>query len=560
MMNHRIWITLMIAVLASSSFLGIAAASARPVSACQVYINESNASSFLPGNCAGYNVSFARGVSGSRLICAGSSYIGGVEFGAGTYNNSISNCTFSNAVITSLDGARNNLIGSAGSYNLNFSGNDSNVAVGYYFTFVPRDLAGVPGYEGFASVVPYALLGLPGSPVNSQGDTLAAIEQLAARNNYALPRFGYYAPTNSTGNITFALEAEQISKDGTVNYNPYWLVVPFWGHDILTFRKFNITSNMRYTPTYIKPIGLQENIQLPDNTSVYWNFTIKEYSNASVNYLKFYDGYQVSPNTILEHIAYNITNGSISYDRGVLGLGIHEFIGVFKAPLIGEHDNSTTETYSIGISYCTYMMPSISVPGYYSFAYNSLNMLNVFWRTNETCPQGLIISDSNTVINCKGGLINTTNRSVQLINSNNVELENCDIRGNALQLNNATNIFVNNTRLIANSANDIAANLSRSTLHLNNVSIEGYATPFILKDSNITSNSITIIPSARTTTTIKPGGQLTTSVQGLPLQPGRFSYYLYPIMLLIAVFTGLMIAISLLLGEIASQKFKRHRR
>ncbi len=550
----------MIVLLASPLLTGAAATPAQLSGACRVYINESNSSSALPGACASYNVSFAAGISDSRLICTGSNYIGGVEFGASTYNNSISNCTFSNSVINSLSGARNNLIGSTGNYILDFSGNDSNVAVGYYFTFVPKDFHGVPIYEGFASVVPYALLELGRGQVNSQGDTLAAIKQLAARNNYTLPRFGYYAPTNSSGNITFALETEQISKAGIVNYNPYWFICPFWGHDILTFRKFNITSNMQYTPTYLAPAGLKENIQLPDNTNVYWNFTVREYSNASLNHLKFYDGYQVSPNTILEHVAYNVTNGSVSYDRGVLGLGIHEFIGVFKAPLIGEHDNSTTETYSIGISYCTYMMPPISVPGYYSFAYNSLNTLNVFWKTNETCPQGLTISDFNTVINCKGGLINSTSSSVQLINSNNVELENCNIRGNALRLSNATNIFVDNSKLMANSANETAANLSGSTLYLNNVSIEGYAAPFVVSDgSKITNGSITVIPYRQATTTIAPVRN-STPVQGAPPQPSGPSSNPYSTALLAAALAGFVIAASLLLGEIASQKFGRARK
>ena len=535
----------------------IVMADAQPATpSCNLSINSANSLVDLPGVCPNYGVYFAKGASNSKLLCAPDiqSNISAVEFGAETYNNSIANCTFANAIITSMPGAQNNLMGNFGTYHLNFSGNDSNIALGYYFTFVPLDYGGVVQYEGFASMVPYVIRNLGGIGVDLQNANDLLYQELAMENNYTLPRFGYYPPTNSSGNITFALEAELIKSNGSaIKYNPYWFVVPYWGHDILTFRKFNITSNMRYTPSYLAPYNESEQIQVPDNTDVYWNLTIKKYSNSNPNTLTFYDGYQGDPNNTIMEVLHNVTNGTVRYNRGVENPGIHEFIGVLRAPLIGEQDNSTTYTYSVGISYCTYTTAPITIPGYYSLIYSYLGRLNVFWPTTNTCPVGLTISDSNTIINCKGGTINSTSSSVQFINSNNVELENCNVYGNALQLINSNSIFINNTRLVANSANDTAIQSSFSSLYLNNVSIMGYSKPFLLGNTTVTNGTIEVIPPPPTTIATTTMNEAVVA-KGVVVPRPPPALLIYSITALFLSIVGLAAALYLLASQEIAKK------
>ena len=529
-------------ILLSVALLGTSHAGTQP-SACGISINQSNAYvSLASAGCQSYSIAFAAGTSYSKAVCTGSDFsIGNVIFGQSTYNDTLSNCTFSSATITSMNGSHDNILSPRGSYSFAFQNNNSNVALGYYFTFVPRNSSGVVGYQGFASIVPYALDQIGGGQINSQGDNLSSIITLARKNNYTLPRFGYYAPTNSTGNITFALEAEQISKSGNISYNPYWLVDPFWGHDILTFRKFNITSDYRYTPTFLAPYHEEEDIQLPDDTNVYWNFTIRTYSNPPSDYLKFVSGYQVDPNNTIMHIAYNVSNGTIRYDRGVQNPGVHEFIGVLKAPSIGEQDNSTTDTYSVGISYCTYQMPGITIPGYYTFSRNGIYRLRTFWPTNDLCPVALQIQDHNTVINCGGASVNSTNVSIMLLGSNYVELDNCRLYGNAIQASDSSNIYLNNSIVTANNASNIALNLSDSTIFLNNDSFVGYTKPSILKNSTAVNRSITIIAPSITTTVPQKAANLTAYASQTQSTPLR-TYYITLAFVIIAVMAYLAYA------------------
>ena len=529
-------------VLLSAVLLSVSHAGTQQASQCSISVNQSNASVLIPnGTCQSYSVSFAAGTSYSRAVCSGSS-IGSVVFGQDTFNDTLANCTFSGAKIMSLNDAYDNILSPSGTYSFEFQNNNSNVALGYYFTFVPRNSIGVVGYEGFASVVPYAMDQLNGGQINSQGDNLSSIIELASKDNYTLPRFGYYAPTNSSGNITFALEAEQIGKSGNKSYNPYWLVDPFWGHDILTFRKFNITSNYRYTPTYIAPYHEEEDIQLPDYTNVYWNFTIRTYSNPPSDYLKFVSGYQVDPNNTVMYVAYNVSNGTIRYDRGVQKPGVHEFIGVLKAPSIGEQDNSTTDTYSIGISYCTYQMPGITIPGYYTLSRDGIYRLRTFWPTTDLCPVALQIQDHNTVINCEGGRVNSTNVSIMLLDSNYVELDNCRLYGNAIQSFNSNNIYLNNSVVIANNASNIALNLTRSTIFMNNDSFIGYSKPSILINSTAVNSSITVIASGVTTTI--PQKTINRTAPPAYEAPPSLAYYLTLAFVIITVMAYLAYAAS----------------
>ncbi len=466
----------------------------------QCQINISSAGNYiLNSTCQASYINVLNGTNNAKLYCQNGSTVSSVLFGDNTYNNTLFNCTYSKAIIQSLHNASNNMLSPYGEYNTSFIGNNSNVAIGYYFKFIPRGPNGAPAQEGFAAIMPYALVQFNPGVGGSQQTTTEQIIQDAEQHNYTLPRFGYHAPGPvSIGPQTFPVETSEIYKNRTRSFNPYFFIVPFWGWDVLTFKISNITSNTNFSPTLVYPL-MEENIQYPDNTSIYWNYTVIKYDNAPNMTFHFWSGYQVSPTGKVMRTIYNITNGTYSFERGMQTPGIHETIAVLKSPAIREQDNSTTETYGVGLAFCTYQEPSISIPGYYTMAYKYLGRLDAFWPTNKTCGNALFITQPNITINCMGGTINSTNNSIELMNGNNAKFENCRIQGNAIRSQDSSNISVYNSTIIANNATNVPFNLSYSSLKLYNTKVQGFSKLPILNHSNLTdlNGSIKI-----TTTTI----------------------------------------------------------
>lgn len=466
------------------------------------------------GNCTNAILYFTANTSQNRFYCKDGFDISRVVFGNSTYNNTLYNCTFTNATVYSMRNASNNVISPYGTYKFTFLDNYSNIALGYYFNFVPLNNYHQIGMQGFATVMPYNAMLIATGMAQSQGTTQSELIQGISMSNYTLPRFGIYAPINVTnGNVvTFKLETEQIYNNRKINYNPYWFMCPFWSWDELTFKTFYIYGNMNFTPTLIYP-NMEEDVQYPDNTNIYWNYTVMKYDNAPNMTAYLWSGYQVSPVGKIMHVVHNITNGTISYDVGVQPLGVNETIAVLKSPELMEHDNSTTETYGVGLSFCTDGQPPILIPGYYSLAYGSLHMLRTFWITNVTCATPLIIRTDNITVNCKGGTINSTGTSINIAGIKNVTVENCNIYGNALLLSNSNDIKLINSVLRANSANNIAIVARNSNLTMTNDTIIGYAKIYNLNDSNITMSSIISIKTT-TTTTIAYSAFTTTTFHG----------------------------------------------
>ncbi len=420
---------------------------------CAYNITGSN-KTYLQGagtSCTAYR--FLANSSNNRVYCQpDSAEISSVTFMDNTYNNTLINCTFSNANIISMHNAQNNLISPYGKYYTNFSDDSSNIALGYYLTYVGRNPVGNLFYVGFITIVPYELVKLNGvTQFMSTVMTSAQIISIANFFGYKLPRFGYYQPANSTSGIyTVPLESMQISKTGNISYNPYWLICPYWGQDSLTFKTFTINSNMNYTPMLLYP-DMREDVFIPDNTTIYWNFTVVRYNNATNVTAYIIKGWQFDPqNNTIVYEQHNITSGKISYKVGVQKPGTYEFIGELVSPETHEFDNSTTETYSVGISYCeTYYV--VNQSGYYTMTYNNLTAINVFWRTNSICALPLIIRTQNATINCRGGTINSTNTSILIQESTGITIENCKVYGNAIRIYNSTNVTVRNSTITANS-------------------------------------------------------------------------------------------------------------
>jgi hypothetical protein len=435
--SNRMFVLAMIVwVFATGSFFA---------QSCNYNIMGNNNSEYTYSNCSTITVNFGSGAMNNSFSCNNSRTIKltSAIFGNGTYNNTIYNCTYSNAKIYVMHNSSNNLIGNEGNRSLIFADNESSIAEGYYFKFVSLNRQGKTGIEGFAALFPYALEVYSNRAANDQDITLNFLRQIANNNNYMMPRFGYYIPGPvGAGNVSFAVEKELIYKNKNVNFNPYWFIVPYWGHDILSFKEFNITGNMNYTPTFVVP-DMAEWYQMPDNANVYWNYTVIKYSNAPNMTAYLWKGWQASPNGSIIYTVGNITNETIRFDRGRQTLGIHETIAVLKSPSVGEQDNSTTETYSVGLSACT-VIP-LNMSGYYSMNVHELYLPGIFQPTNKTCDYAVTVDISNVTINCKGGVINSTKQSIQVFDSKNVNFENCNIEGNAFNLYNSSVEVINSS-------------------------------------------------------------------------------------------------------------------
>ncbi len=474
-------------------FAGLVPAQANP---CLYTINSASPHViFYNSSCQATALAFTN-ASNVKFYCNNNA-ISNVTFGQNTLNNTLYNCTFLNSAITSIGNASNNLISPYGNYSLKFIGNASNVAIGYYFNFVSLDNFGNRAPVAYIGLLPYAIAQVNIAQASQQYLNIADVYAMQRNSSILLPRFGIATPTG-VGNLTssFILEQKQVYNNHTLNFNPYFLVVPFWGHDILSFKIFNITHNMNFTPSFIMP-DMVENIQYPDNTNLYWNYTVVRYSNASNMSLNIWNSYQCSSTGKIVKTYQNVTNGTISFDVGKQALGIHETIGVLKSANAMEQDNSTTETYSVGLSFCTEDMPPIQYPGYYSMAYSSLTKLISFMPSNELCNTALEIQSPNVTINCRGGAIAGTNKSIIAYSSNNLTIENCHIYGNAITLYNSNSVKIKNSSLVSASYSDIAINAFSSSLSLSNVSISGYANEINASNSEVIGNSI---PHARNLT------------------------------------------------------------
>ena len=531
------------AMLSFAALQGSAFAASQGACSLNIGAAESNASVYYNANCSLMSLNFSHAYN-SSFYCSHSGLIGNVTFGQNTYNNTLYNCTFSNSRILSLKNASNNLASPYGNYSLGFYGNRSNIAIGYFFNFVSLNMSGFSAPEGFIGIVPYSIALKDRVTVGLQNLNFSMVKNISDTYGIPLPRFGVITPMGLGHlNTHFLLDVKQIYRNKVLSFNPYWIIVPFWGHDILSFKVFNITGNMNYTPTYIKP-DMMENIQLPDNTNVYWNYTIVKYSHAPNMTAYLWSGYQVDPNGSIIDTVHNVTNGTIHFDRGIQTPGIHETIGVLKSPSAMEQDNSTTETYSIGLSYCTQNEIPITNSGYYTLAYGSLHLLNTFTPSGTTCENALTLYANNVTLDCNGGRINSTNQSILGIGTANLTIKDCNIHGNGLLLENAKNASILNSSFYANSFTNTAVNANQSSLRLSNVSFYGYdkANAIMSTNSEITYSGTAFYNNThasenQTHTT----GNTTNSTTTLPLYGNGSTAYLF-----IAAFAAFIAAIVLL--------------
>ncbi|MGC8710321.1 MAG: hypothetical protein ACP5RF_01795 [Candidatus Micrarchaeia archaeon] len=462
-------------------------------------------------SCANNTVMFAPNSSSNILDCNSHSLISGndaIAFLNNSFNNTVVNCTIDGNVL-SMHGAQNNIVNSTGNYNLEFTDNTSNIAMGNFFHLLLYGPGGAYTIGRFIQIMPNELA--EKAPyVVAMNVKMSDFIKAAKAYNITLPRFGLFPNTSSNGSSYFMLESKQVSKNNIINFNPYLYDTPYWGYDILGYTRFNISKNVVFKPTYLRPFIYQNEI-LPANKPVYWNYTIIFNNNESkVNKLRLLNGYQGDPNATVSATFYNITSGNFTYEKGFQKPGIYEFIALLDTPY--EHENSTTEAYSVGLSFCTRNSGGITSPGYYPFAYNSLDLINVFWLTNEICPVGMNIGASNVSINCRGGSVHSTIADFYSSSQKNVSISNCTLYGNGI-IAEYSSITIYNTTFIANNSSDIAISSNRSSIYLNEVKFVNFANAIENKDSNITYVSNTANSSKQpSATTINTTSTISTTI------------------------------------------------
>ncbi len=465
-----------------------------PVCASQQYISHpetivsGSSSYFINSDISSGNtiLYFSDGIQNSTVICGNHALSAGyaVVFGNDTYNNTVTNCTIDGGIL-SLHGARNNLVNVSGDYRLEFADNSSDVGIGNYFHLLVYNGSAGFSVARFVQILPKGLADVAPQLI-SEALTKDQLVAEAARLNYTLPRFGVYYPTiypenSSNGNTYYAVEGEEASMGGRRTFGPYIFYTPYIGYDSIAYVFFNATRGATFKPTYLRPLMPFYSI-FPADKDVIYSFNITFHNHASYSRFELLDGWQNDPNATVMATFYNLTNGTLQYNAGRMGLGIHAFILLLDTNL--EHENSTSVAYSVGISYCSDRMHKLTLPGYYPMAYSNLTEGYVFWTTNKRCGTGVEITGNSMTIDCRGGTINTTELGFHIMDSRNITIENCRVYGNGLEAS-YSGVDIRNTAFTANNASDFALNVTGAQIELNNVSMEGFYNPVLSNNSTI---------------------------------------------------------------------------
>jgi hypothetical protein len=470
---------------------------------CPFVINGSSNTYIMNSSlsCANNTVIFGIGAHSNMLDCNShtiNSNSTAILFLNNSFNNTLANCTI-NGYIMSMHNAQNNIVNSTGNYKLEFYDNTSNIALGNFFHLLLYGPGGEYTVARFIQIMPN-MLAEEAPYVVAMNINMADFISVAKAHNITLPRFGLFPNTSSNGSSYFMLESEQISKNKTINFNPYLYSTPYWGYDILGYTRFNISKNVVYKPTYIRPFIYQNEI-FPVNKPIYWNYTIIFNNQTKTDKLRLLNGWQGDPNATVSATFYNVTSGNFTYEKGYQKPGLYEFIALLDTPY--DHENSTTEAYSVGLSFCVGNGGSITSPGYYPFAYNSLNLTNVFWLTNKICPVGMSIGASNVSINCRNGFVKSTYMDFEASYQKNITIRNCTLYGNGI-LARSSNITVYNTTFIASNSTNRAIFANYSNIYMYGVKFVNFTKPIESYNSiiQISNNTITTSSSNTTTSTI----------------------------------------------------------
>ncbi len=427
--------------------------------------SKSNQTVFL--NNANYSVVFNSGVYNCKVVCD-NAHIGSLVFGNNTFNNTLENCSLGGNVLSMHD-AKNNLLNATGNYSLEFSDNSSSVAIGHFFHLLVLNSTGGLSLARFIEILPKQLVKV--SPfLVSMATNISDVYSAARKINYTLPAWGLQINASSNGSTYFPVESELVFKNKRINFNPYLYYSPYSGYDEVSETTFNASENVVYKPPFIMPTSVIFHEIFPANKPVFWNFSVTIF-NKSENIFELRNTPQSFPNGTIVAVFHNLTNGTISYSPGIQKPGTYAFLGMFSSTY--DHENTTSEFYSIGLSYCSNFQ-LIRVPGYYPFVYNSLTSFYVFWRTNGSCNVGASITASNVTVNCRGGYAKENKTDFIVENARNVTIENCKLYGNGISAINSQ-VRILNTSFVATNESSRAVEANNSAISMYNVSFSGFS-------------------------------------------------------------------------------------
>lgn len=335
----------------------------------------------------------------------------------------------------------------------------------------------------------------------------------------------YYSPVNysyghSVGHRTFLLPQYTLFSNGThVDYNPYQVDYSFLEYDQLDEFTLNMTQDYTLVPLYIQPIHPTFNFNIvPDNGTNYINITwlvAVPPQDASWNgtvYLYRYAPYQFRLTPLAGIGKYSvfkamlrlpanttpsyIDNGTPAFLLGlpqILSLGLNSSIvsAVGTIPGVGKFiQDSTTPSFSMGLGFCSTVyndsVPQAPLFVNVSGTYHMVSRLYPLIRAGypgtvaAPCAIGAWVKGRNITIDCRNGSINDTGVGIMLSDSRNISIDNCNIYGNGLVINNSTRVTVRNTALISNGTSQFAVSMYNSSdVSFYNTTIENhYATLF----------------------------------------------------------------------------------
>ncbi|MDE1825831.1 MAG: hypothetical protein KGH61_04730 [Candidatus Micrarchaeota archaeon] len=491
-------------------------------------------------SCANsYALTFPAGTRHARVDCAGFELLGenAILFGNSTFNNTVSNCTI-DGVVYSSHNATNNLIASIGAH-LGFMDNSSLLRRGnYYHLAIYTNNVTNTSVADFVQIFPYDLV-LKAPYLISMGTSLGQVEAGSASSGIALPLFGVYPQENISGSRYFMVENQSVSQHTTTQFGPYYLYSPYVNHDNTAGSIFNATYGAYYYPTFIYPHPYPYAI-MPANKPVYWNFTIYFHMNASSSTFRLLNGFQNDPNETVVATLYNLGNGTLRYDLGMQSPGLHYFIGLLDTPY--EHMNTTSITYSVGISYCSSVGLGIQQPGYYPLAYGSVRPLHIFWLTNGTCAIGVPIDANNVTVDCRNGTINSTVVGVRIGGSNNVTIENCNLHGSGVNVSGSQQVRLINDRFYASNATSYGIYESDSQVYFNSSSFYNFSE----NQAVIHGPSPPGLQTASTTTVAKASSSTATTIQQPPAKaaPQGAGHLLQNLIIFLAIMGAVFAAVA----------------
>ncbi|MCL5442441.1 MAG: hypothetical protein M1603_02035 [Candidatus Marsarchaeota archaeon] len=425
-----------------------------------------------------------------------------------------------------------------------FAGDNSNVTVGYFLTiniYEPKGFNSTKVWGDQLTHYSYILPTMNNTlPINNTQLQMATSFSPYIQNRIQLLKkispFGVYNETNSTiylsphpitesygtiyGSKTYILPSYTVNASSTKYYGPYDVEYSFFAYDQLIMFKVNITSNLNITPLYIQPIYPPFNFRYVPAASkgpftIQWLLSVPpQDSNWTFNYHIYrynsMEGFTVNPfNTSIGPYASfvdllsfppagysqprNVSKTYIFNYTSNLGLGLNSSITIANGTAYGGRvsyiQDSTTPSFSRGIGYCssifneTAPFNKINQSGYYYMVGGYLRPLGgpaLPILYTAPCSIGSYIEGDNITIICNDSIINDTGIGMEIMNSKNVNIMYCDVKGNGIYIYNSSNVSISNTKFMPGLVNDsgIYLNNSNGTKFVNVQVYGGFKVPF----------------------------------------------------------------------------------